>query len=198
LRCVTGLDALTHSIESYLSVRANPWSDGVALQVIRMVSTYLPRCRTDGTDLEARAQMLLAAHMAGIGMATTGLGLVHAIGHALGGRYGLPHGVTLAMVLPEVLRFSEQVRESRLASVAFALGSGDTGRSTGWNAAAAIDAVTALRAEIGLAVRPADFGIGPEEFAGLAADAMDDEVLVNAPRQPSLAQIEQILIEAGQ
>ena len=79
--------------------------------------------------------MLLASHMAGIGMGTTGLGLVHAIGHAIGGRHDLPHGVTLAMVLPQVLRFSEPARRDRLASIAFALGVGDTGRDSGWNAA---------------------------------------------------------------
>src|SRR6185437_10662570 len=133
----TGLDALTHAIESYLSVRANPWADGIALQVIRMISAHLPASCADGTDLEARSQLLLAAHMAGIGMATTGLGLVHAIGHAIGGRYDLPHGVSLAMVLPQVLRFSEPVRRDRLATIAFALDAGDRGKDSAWNAAAA-------------------------------------------------------------
>ncbi len=194
----TGVDALTHAIESYLSVRANPWSDGIALQVIAMAGAHLARSVADGTDLEARSAMLLASHMAGIGMSTTGLGLAHAIGHAIGGRHDLAHGVTLAMVLPQVLRFSEPVRQDRLASIAFALGVGDTGRDRDWNAAAAIDAVTSLRAQVGLAVSPADFGIGEDDFAAIAADALDDEVLANAPRQPSAAEIEQILAAAGQ
>ena len=123
---------------------------------------------------------------------------MHAIGHAIGGRHDLPHGVTLAMVLPQVLRFSEPVRRDRLASVAFALGVGDTGKDSDWNAAGAIDAVTSLRAQVGLAVSPADFGIGEADFAAIAADALDDEVLANAPRQPSAAEIEQILTAAGQ
>jgi hypothetical protein len=142
--------------------------------------------------------MLLASHMAGIGMGTTGLGLVHAIGHAIGGRHDLPHGVTLAMVLPQVLRFSEPVRRDRLASIAFSLGVGDTGKDSAWNAAGAIDAVTILRAQVGLAVGPADFGIGAADFAGIAADALQDEVIVNAPRQPSASEVEQILAAAGQ
>ncbi len=100
----TGIDALTHALESYLSVRANPWSDGIALQVIKMIAASLPRACADGTDLEARSQMLLAAHMAGIGMAGTGLGICHAIGHALGGRFDIPHGVTLAVLLVTGLR----------------------------------------------------------------------------------------------
>jgi len=192
----TGVDALTHAIESYLSVRANPWSDGIALQVISMIAAHLARACADGTDLEARSQMLLASHMAGIGMATTGLGLVHAIGHALGGRYNIAHGITLAMVLPQVLGFSAPSIKDRLAAIAFALGAGDAGRDGDWNAAAAIDAIQALRAEIGLAVRPADFGVTAADFPGLAADALDDEVLANAPRQPTAADIEEILTAA--
>jgi alcohol dehydrogenase class IV len=193
----TGLDALTHAIESYLSVRANPWSDGIALQVIRMVGSHLARACADGADLEARSQLLLAAHMAGIGMATTGLGLVHAIGHALGGRYDIPHGVTLAMVLPQVLAYSQPVRTERLAAIAFALGAGDAGRLGDWNAAAAIDAVAQLRSEIGLAVSPADFGITAADYAPLAASALADEVLANAPRQPTSADIASLLAGAA-
>lgn len=197
LIAATGFDALTHAIESYLSVRANPWADGIALQAIKMVAGYLARSCADGTDLEARSQLLLAAHMAGIGMATTGLGLVHAIGHALGGRYDIPHGVTLAMVLPQVLRFSEPVRAQRLAMIAFALDAGDAGRDSAWNAAAAIDALTTLRDSIGLAVRPADFGIAEQDFAAIAADALDDEVLANAPRRPTASEIGAILTAPG-
>ena len=100
----TGMDALTHALESYLSRRANPWSDGIALQVIRMVSAHLPRAVADGADREARSQMLLAAHLAGAAMASTGLGVCHAIGHSLGGRFGIAHGVALTVVLPQVLR----------------------------------------------------------------------------------------------
>jgi alcohol dehydrogenase len=189
----SGIDALTHAIESYLSIRANPWADGIALQVIKTVSAHLAAACADGADLESRSQLLLAAHMAGIGMATTGLGLVHAIGHALGGRYDLAHGVTLAMALPEVLRFSQPVRQERLASIAFALGAGDAGQDSAWNAAAAIAAVTELRDAIGLDVRPAEFGITAEDFPALAAAALADEVIANAPRQPSATEIEFIL-----
>ena len=192
----TGFDALTHAVESYLSVGANPWADGIALQVIKMIAGDLARACADGSDLEARSQMLLAAHMAGIGMATTGLGLVHAIGHALGGRYDIPHGVTLAMVLPQVLRFSEPVRSQRLATIAFALDVGDAGRDAAWNAVAAIDALTSLRDEIGLTVRPADFGVSEQDFEAIAADALDDEVLANAPRKPTTAEIRTILATA--
>src|SRR5258708_12555260 len=138
------MDALTHALESYLSIRANPWSDGIALQVIRMIAAYLPQAHADGQDLEARSQMLLAAHMAGIGMATTGLGLCHAIGHSLGGRFDIAHGVALTMLLPHVLRFNAEVCGDRLADVAFALAFGDTGRGSRRTADAAFAPIPSL------------------------------------------------------
>jgi alcohol dehydrogenase len=189
----TGLDALTHALECYLSREPNPWSDGIALQVIRMVATSLPRAWADGTDLTARSQMLLAGHMAGVAMAGTGLGLCHAIGHSLGGRWNIAHGMALSAVLPDVLRFNLPVRALRLADVAFALGVGDTHAGTERNAAAAIDAVAALRERIGLTKRIADLGIGAEDFATIAADALDDEALADTPRLPTDADIQAIL-----
>jgi alcohol dehydrogenase len=193
----TGMDALTHALESYLSVRANPLSAGLALRVIEMVGSYLPRAYADGTDAEARAQLLLAAHLAGLAMATTGLGACHAIGHALGGRYGIAHGVALSLVLPQVLAFSRPTCTDRLSDVAFALGAGSTGRTAEANAGAAIDAVAGLAAGLGLTGRVADFGITAADFGQIAADALDDEVLMNAPRQPSAADVTAMLAGAG-
>jgi alcohol dehydrogenase len=189
----TGMDALTHALESYLSVNHNPWSDGIALQVIKMVASNLPQAYTDGTDLAARAQMLLAAHMAGVAMANTGLGIAHAIGHSLGGRWNIAHGVTLTMVLPEVLRFNLPVRAERTADIAFALGVGDTHADAGRNAAAAIDAVAELRERVGLTRKLGDFGITEADYQQIAADALDDEVLANTPRPPTAADILAIL-----
>ncbi len=194
----TGMDALTHALESYLSVRANPWSDGIALQVIRMIAVHLPRAYADGQDLAARSQMLLAAHMAGIGMATTGLGLCHAIGHALGGRFDIAHGVALTMLLPQVLRFNAGVCAERLADVAVALGAGDPAQSAARNADAAIEAVAGLAGRVGMTQRMAGLGITGADFGQIAADALDDEVLANAPRQPTAADIRGILMAAGQ
>ncbi len=189
----TGMDALTHALESYLSVRASPWSAGIALQAVSMIGEFLPRAVADGSDREARGQMLLAAHMAGVAMASTGLGACHAIGHAIGGRFGVAHGVALTMVLPEVLRFSLPVAESRLAEVSFALGAGDTTASAGRNAIAAVLAVAKLASSVGMDKKPGDFGIAASDFEQIAADAFDDEVLANAPRQPSAADLVAIL-----
>ena len=192
----TGIDALTHALECYLSANPNAWSDGIALQVIRMVAGSLPIACADGTDLAARSDLLLAAHMAGIAMANTGLGICHAIGHSLGGRWNLPHGVALAVVLPEVLRFNLPARTGRLADIAFALGVGVTGASADENAAAAIAAITRLRDQVGLTRRLAEMGIGAADFTLIAADALDDEVLANTPRPPTASDISAILAAA--
>ena len=194
----TGMDALTHALESYLSIRANPWSDGIALQVIRMIAANLPRAYADGTDREARSQMLLAGHMAGVGMATTGLGICHAIGHAIGGRFGVAHGVTLTLVLPHVLEFNAAVCTDRLADAAFALGVGETGRTAGQNADAAIAAVASLADRVGMTHKMTDFDIAAEDFDQITADALDDEVLANTPRRPDAADIRSILLAARQ
>ena len=192
----TGMDALVHALESCMSRRANPWSEGIALQAIRMISAHLPRAVADGSDREARSQMLLASHLAGVAMASTGLGLCHAIGHALGGRFGIAHGVALTMVLPGVLRFNIGACEDRLVAVAFAAGAGDTARSASWNAGAAIDAVSVLADRVGMTHQLPGFGITAADFDLIAADALDDEVLDNTPRPPTRADIRAILTGA--
>ena len=188
-----GLDALTKALESYLSGRPNPWSDGIARQAIRMIAASLPRACADGTDLAARSQLLLAAHLAGVAAADAGLGLGHAIGRSLASRWNVVPGEALALLLPGVLRFSLPVRTERLADVAFALGVGDTHADTWLNAEAAIGAVTALRDEVGLTRLIGDFGVTKADFAQITADSLDDEALAGAPRQPAGEDIGAIL-----
>jgi alcohol dehydrogenase len=192
-----GLDALTRALESYLALQPNPWSDGIALQAIRMVGASLPRAVMDGTDLAAQSQLLLAAHMAGVAMASTGLGLCHAIGRSLGARWDIARGAALAMLLPEVLRFNLPARLERIADVAFALGVGDTHADTWLNAEAAIGAVSALRDDVGLNRLMSDFGITEADFAQISADALADDVLASTPRPPTEDDIRAILLAAS-
>src|SRR4029079_19471800 len=122
----TGVDAMTHSLESLLSRNPNPFAEAIALGVIRAVGEWLPRAVDDGTDLEARSRMLLAAHYAGVGQQSgTGVGAVHAIGHAIGARGRLAHGTALATVMPEVFATYLAVRDRELALVAVALAVAD-------------------------------------------------------------------------
>ncbi len=193
----SGLGALTRALESYLSARPNPWSDGIALQAARMIAASLPRAYADGSDLAARSQMLLAAHLAGVAAASSGLGLCEAIGHSIGARWDIAHGVALAALLPEVLRFSLLVRTERMADIAFALGVGDTRADAGRNAEAAIGAVIALRDQVGLNRPIGEFGITQGDFGQIAADALDDEVLAGAPGQPTREDIGAILLASA-
>ena len=189
----TGMDALTHALESFLSVRANPYSDGIALQVISTVAAFLPRAVDDGSDLEARAELLLASHLAGVGFSHTGLGLVHGIAHPLGGQFNIPHGLALCLVIEGVLRFNLVAREARLARVAFALGVGDTAATSTVNAACAITAIANLAARVGMVGPLSGFGVTEGALASLAADTLADPVTVNNPVQPSAADVAAIL-----
>ncbi|MGH3150847.1 MAG: iron-containing alcohol dehydrogenase [Streptosporangiaceae bacterium] len=192
-----GLDALTNALESYLSPHANPWSDGIALQAIRMIAANLEPAVEDGTDLAARSQLLLAAHMAGIALAHTGPGLCHAIGRSLSGRPDIARDATPSMLLPDVLRFRRPARTQQLADVAFALGVGESGASPDRNATAAIDAVAALRARVGLTALIADFGITEAHLAQLARDALDEEALASTSRPPVAAGLAAVLAARG-
>ena len=128
----TGIDAMTHSLESLLSRNPNPFAEALALQVIRTVAQFLPRAYDDGSDIEARSQLLLASHLAGIGQASgTGVGLIHALGHALGTVGHLPHGTALAAVMPEVLAFYRGTQRSRAGARGSRPGRCLTGRCHG-------------------------------------------------------------------
>lgn len=192
----TGFDALTHALESYLSARANPYSDGIALQVISTVATYLPRAVADGSDLEARSELLLASHVAGVGFSHTGLGLVHGIAHPLGGQFNIPHGLALAIVIGGVLEFNRAARIDRLARVAFALGVGETAAPVEENADAAIAEITAIAERVGLTAPLSQFGVTPDALPILARDTLADAVTVNNPLVPTAHDVVAILEQA--
>jgi alcohol dehydrogenase len=192
----TGIDCLTHAVESFLSVRANAWADGLDLQVVRLVSGYLRRAVTDGTDLEARAHLLLAAHTAGLAMSTTGLGIVHGVAHPLGGRFDVPHGAALAVVLDPCLKFNRPVRVSRLARLAEPLGVEDPRASDERNADAAIEAIGELVTDVRLQGRLAAFGITAEDVPQLVEDTLADAVMANTPRPAGADDVRDILLHA--
>ena len=182
----TGVDALTHSLESLLSKNPNPLAEAIALGTIRTVGEWLPRAVEDGTDIEARSRMLLAAHYAGVGQQTgTGVGAVHAIGHAIGTRGRLAHGTALATVMPEVFETYLGVRDRELALIAVALGAAGPRDEEGEAARAGIEAVEQLLARVGQRRTLRAQGLGPETHATIAQDAVDDTAINNSPRLPS-------------
>ena len=192
----SGIDCLTHAVESFLSIRANAWADGLDLQVVRLVAQFLRRAVSDGSDLEARSHLLLAAHTAGLAMSTTGLGIVHGVAHPLGGRFDVPHGVALAMVLGECLRFNRPERVERLARLAEPLGVFDASASASRNADAAIAAIEQLVVDVRLGLRLDGFGITKADLPQLVADTLDDAVMANTPRAASAEDVHAILLAA--
>lgn len=118
----TGVDALTHAIESYLSLYANAETQTMSLNAIKAVFEYLPKAYLDGSNREAREKMAVASFEAGLAFTRTYIGYVHAIAHQLGAFYHVPHGRANAMVLPHVLKFIEQRDNARLTTLAQTLG----------------------------------------------------------------------------
>lgn len=117
----TGLDAFAHCVEAYSSPHYHPMSQGIALERMRLVKTYLPRAHADGTDIEARAQMMSAAMM-GATAFQKGLGAIHALSHPIGARHGTHHGTTNAVCMPAVLRFNAPAIADRFGPAAAYLG----------------------------------------------------------------------------
>lgn len=192
----TGVDALTHALESLLSRNPNPFAEAIALGVVRAVAEWLPRAVDDGADLEARSRMLLAAHYAGVGQQSgTGVGAVHAIGHALGTRGRLAHGSALATVLPEVLASYLPVRRGELALVAVALGVAHPADPPEPAARAAIDAVEGLLRRVGQRRTLRELGVGVDLEPAIVADAVDDVAIANSPRIRAADEIAGILAQ---
>ncbi len=193
----TGVDAMTHSIESMLSRNPNPFAEALALQVIRTVREWLPQAVADGTDLEARSQLLVASHLAGIGQQSgTGVGLVHALGHAIGTRGRLPHGLALAVVLPEVLAFyadQPRLRDREMALIGVALRAASPTEPPATGAIGAIGGLRTFLADIGLRPRLRSLGFDEALLDVVAQDAIDDAAIQNSPRLPTLVQARAIL-----
>ena len=194
----TGVDAMTHSLESLLSKNPNPFAEAIALGVIRTVGEWLPRAVEDSSDLEARSRMLLAAHYAGVGQQSgTGVGAVHAIGHAIGARGRLPHGTALATVMPEVFATYLGVRDHELSLVAVALGIADPRDQVSASARVAIDGIESLLRRVGQRRTLSEQGLGAESHETIAQDAIEDAAINNSPRLPSKDDVLGILAQVG-
>ncbi len=181
-----GMDALTHAIESFTSQRANAYADALALRAIELVRLWLPTAVSQGADLEARAQMLWAAHIAGLAFSSgTLLGLVHATGHPISARFNAPHGQTLATMLPHVMRFNRQVCAERYSRIGVALGAGA-------DPDAAIAAVIELSSKVGTAKNLAELGCGEDDLDALTQDALSDLIIMTTPRYPTRDEVREL------
>jgi alcohol dehydrogenase class IV len=162
----TGMDAFAHCLEAYCSPHFHPMSQGIALEGLRLVNEYLPRAYADGTDLEARAQMMAAAAMGAVAF-QKGLGAIHSLSHPVGAVYGTHHGTTNAVVMPMVLAFNRPVIEDRLTRAAAYLGI--DGGYEGF-----VARVMALRAMLAIPANLSAMGVEAARLDELTEMALED------------------------
>lgn len=190
LTAATGMDALTHAIEAYVSTAATPVTDAAALHAMKLVAGFLARAVDDGHDHEAREMMTYAEFLAGMAFNSASLGYVHAMAHQLGGFYDLPHGVCNAILLPHVQAFNAEAVPERFVGIAAALGVDTRDLEPKEAADAALSAIRALSARVGI---PPDLSafevVDPEDFPTLADNAMKDACGATNPRQPTREEV---------
>lgn len=188
----TGIDALTHAVEAYVSPAATPLTQGLALRAVALIGEALPLAVGQGGNVAARESMMLASYMAGMAFSNSGLGLCHATAHPLGARYGIPHGQANALMLPAVMRFNQLVCKGAYAEIGHAL----TRREL--DAGASIAAIQQLIDEVGAGRPLPSFGVLREDFAALAEAALQDNCLAGNPRTATAQQIIGIYQDAWQ
>ncbi len=171
-----GYDVLTHAVEAFVALGANAYSDAIALQAIEKVANHLRDAVQDGSNVEARSQMLLGSAQAAMAFNVAGLGTVHGTGHAISARLNAAHGQTLATMLPHVMAFNMKEREDKYAEVARILA--PSGPATG---AGAIDAAVQLRSDIGIDRSIRDLGGEDDLLPVLVEDAAADPVNFTNP-----------------
>jgi alcohol dehydrogenase len=186
LTAATGMDALTHAVEAYVSTIATPVTDTCALKAIELVSGYLRAAVANGGDIEARDKMCYAQYLAGMAFNNASLGHVHAMAHQLGGFYDLPHGVCNAILLPHVSRFNLIAKMDRFADIAVAMGENIEGLSTRAAADLALEAIKTLSADVGIPSGLKALGVREEDLRTMAENAQKDACGLTNPRCPSL------------
>jgi alcohol dehydrogenase len=192
LTAATGMDALTHAIEAYVSTAATPITDACALKAVELISANLRDAVTDGSNMQARENMAYAQFLAGMAFNNASLGYVHAMAHQLGGFYDLPHGVCNAILLPHVESFNASVCPARLNDVAKAMGLDTQHLDHEQGAAVAIAAIRKLSSDVGIPSGLAELGVKADDIPTLAANAMKDACGFTNPRPAEQAQIEEI------
>ncbi|MFT6978053.1 MAG: alcohol dehydrogenase [Shewanella psychromarinicola] len=196
LTAATGMDALTHAIEAYVSIAANPITDACAIKAIELIQANLINAVHQGDDIQARENMAYAQFLAGMAFNNASLGYVHAMAHQLGGFYDLPHGVCNALLLPHVQTYNAQVVPARLADVAKAMGVDTTAMSDEQGAKAAIDAIKQLAKVVNIPENLTQLGVKAEDIPTLADNALKDACGFTNPKQATHAEICQIFTNA--
>lgn len=196
LTAATGMDALTHAIEGYVTKGAWTLTDMFELKAVELIARWLPVAVENGADTEAREGMAVAQYIAGMGFSNVGLGLVHGMAHPLGAFYDIPHGVANALLLPYVMQYNMESSPAKFGDVARAMGVDTAGMDTRQAAQAAVDAVRALAVRVGIPQRLSSLGVREEDLPRLAASALADVCTPGNPRDTNAGEILALYREA--
>lgn len=196
LTAATGMDALTHAIEAYVSTIATPVTDACAEKAIVLIAKNLVNAVNDGQNAEARSDMAYAEYLAGMAFNNASLGYVHAMAHQLGGFYDLPHGVCNALLLPYVQDFNKKAAAVRLKHVASLLGADVSNLSNEDGAKKAVELIKEMASKVGIPKSLAELGVKEEDFSILADNALKDVCGLTNPIQATKEEIIQIFRNA--
>ena len=197
LTAATGMDALTHAIESYITPGAWAMSDMFELKAIEMIAANLKAAVDDGNDVAAREAMSQAQYIAGMGFSNVGLGIVHSMAHPLGAHYDTPHGVANALLLPYVMEYNaESPAAPKYLHIAKAMGVDTVGMTEAEGVRAAVDAVRKLSLSIGIPQKLHEINVKEEDLHQLAVDAFNDVCTGGNPRPTSVEDIETLYRKA--
>ena len=197
LTAATGMDALTHAIEGYITLAANPITDLLCWNSIKFIADNLRDAVKDGSDAKAREFMAYGSYVAGMAFSNVGLGIVHSMAHPLGARFDVPHGVANALLLPYVMEYNKPAALKKYADIARAMGVDVKGMTDDEAATAAIDAVKKLAADINIPKTIKELKkkgtdevlIKKEDLITLAKDAFIDPCTGGNPRKTSEEEI---------
>jgi len=193
LTAATGVDALTHAVESYSSLDHCSPSDALSFYAIKMILEYLPRAFEDGNDMEARGYMLIAASFGGTALSTTAsIGACHAMAHAAGGLCSVPHGIANAIILPVVMEFNLEHCPDRYADLAPAVGVKTSGLSEIDAARKVIERITEFIADFGLPRTLKEAGADPSFAERLTDEAMGDAQMFSNPHEAESEEIQEL------
>ncbi|WP_089705734.1 L-threonine dehydrogenase [Escherichia coli] len=189
LTAATGMDALTHAIEAYVSIAATPITDACALKAVTMIAENLPLAVADGSNAQAREAMAYAQFLAGMAFNNASLGYVHAMAHQLGGFYNLPHGVCNAVLLPHFQEFNSKVAAARLRDCAAAMGVNVMTMNEAEGAQACINAIRELSKKVNIPAGLHELDVKEEDIPVLATNALKDACGFTNPIQATHEEI---------
>lgn len=193
----TGMDALVHAIETYVSVKTTPFAEILALQAIGMIARHLPQAYAKGSNVLSRYNMILAANLAGSAFTSGGLGAVHGLAYVLGTEYHLSHGRSNATMLSHVMEFNLRGNLEKYANIAKAMGEDTEGLSPYKAALLSVEAVRSLIKNVNITDRLADYGIKRDDLSKLVQGGIaQSQLFVPNPRDLSEADVEQIYSSA--